>query len=93
MCTYGIKIPEQNSLAIVSSRKFLGNIFAHEIGHVLQDVARHSESGLMKAVWMPQDLSEMKSSRLSFDSEGRDFLRTGMSRLTTVAAEAAATNK
>jgi hypothetical protein len=35
----------------------LGHVLAHEIGHVLQGVARHSDSGLMKGRW---SLGEMR---------------------------------
>ena len=37
----------------------LGHVIAHEIVHVLQGVARHSESGLMKAHWTGRDYGEM----------------------------------
>ncbi len=37
----------------------LGHVIAHEIVHILQGVARHSESGLMKAHWTGKDYGEM----------------------------------
>ncbi len=37
----------------------LGHILAHEMGHVLQGIGRHSQTGLMKAQWSVQDTSLM----------------------------------
>lgn len=37
----------------------LGHVLAHEIVHMLQGIDRHSEHGLMKAVWRPEDYDEM----------------------------------
>ena len=42
-----------------SAPVLLGHVIAHEIVHVLQGVARHSESGLMKAHWTGKDYGEM----------------------------------
>ena len=42
-----------------SAPVLLGHVIAHEIVHVLQGVARHSESGLMKAHWTGRDYQEM----------------------------------
>ncbi len=44
----------------------LGHVLAHEIGHVLQRIDRHSDSGLMKARWSVGDIVEMKQARLRF---------------------------
>ena len=55
--------------------KVLGHVLAHEIGHVLEGIARHSESGLMKAHWTPNDYSEMLRSGLGFAEEDRELLR------------------
>ena len=41
------------------SRLVLGHILAHEIGHVLERVARHSGTGLMQANWTRDDRSMM----------------------------------
>jgi len=43
----------------------LGYVLAHEITHVLQGVATHSEKGVMKAVWGFNDYSDMRRMTLS----------------------------
>ena len=37
----------------------LAHVLAHEITHILQGVARHSEEGLMKATWTQDDHGRM----------------------------------
>ena len=37
----------------------LGHVLAHEIGHVLQGVARHSATGVMKGRWSLHETSHM----------------------------------
>ena len=44
----------------------VGYVVAHELGHVIQGVPRHSESGIMKAVWSNEDYSEMMFRQLQF---------------------------
>jgi len=45
----------------------LGHVLAHEIGHVLQGVARHSETGVMKSAWSLHETSHMwANARLQF---------------------------
>jgi hypothetical protein len=39
--------------------RLLGHVLAHEIGHILQAIARHSDTGLMKAQWTAADYREM----------------------------------
>jgi hypothetical protein len=48
----------------------LGLAIAHELGHVLMG-RRHSERGIMKAVWTKQDIDLMKERRLRFTSADR----------------------
>ena len=47
----------------------LGNVLAHEIGHVLQGVLRHSETGVMKARWSDNEILRMPRERLHFTAE------------------------
>jgi hypothetical protein len=56
---------------------FLGHVMAHEIGHVLQGVARHSEDGLMKGNWTHQDVLSMVTRRLSFTKSDADLIYRG----------------
>ncbi len=44
----------------------LGHVLAHEIGHVLQGIERHSEAGLMKERWSNREVGEMGRARLRF---------------------------
>jgi hypothetical protein len=44
----------------------LAHVLAHEITHILQGVNRHSESGVMKAIWDQQDYEKMAWKPLSF---------------------------
>lgn len=55
--------------------ELLGNVLAHELTHALQGVARHSNEGLMKAVWSLSDYAEMFRGPLRFAAEDLDLLR------------------
>ena len=52
----------------------LGYVFVHEITHVLQGVARHSESGVMKAHWTGDDCGQMGCRALKFESKDIDLI-------------------
>jgi len=54
--------------------KVLGHILAHEIGHAIEGVARHSDAGLMKPRWNWQDLLEIRGNGLHFAPQDRDLL-------------------
>ena len=45
-----------------------GHILAHEIGHVLERINRHSETGVMRARWTEDDFTQMAAGRLRFTS-------------------------
>ena len=55
--------------------RILGHILAHEIGHTLEGIARHSDSGVMKASWDVSDLEQMRRTGLSFAAPDQHFLR------------------
>jgi hypothetical protein len=44
----------------------LAHVLVHEITHILQGVDRHSETGVMKAHWTPEDYRTMTSKPLPF---------------------------
>lgn len=44
----------------------LGFTLAHEVAHVLQAVARHADSGILKAKWTQSDFHEMETGTLEF---------------------------
>jgi hypothetical protein len=56
----------------------LGHVLAHEITHVLQGVARHSETGLMKAQWTPEDRAQMMKGPLPFTPQDAELIREAM---------------
>jgi hypothetical protein len=47
----------------------LGYVLAHEIAHVLQGIARHSETGIMRARWTDNDFKQMGIRVLMFTAE------------------------
>jgi hypothetical protein len=60
----------------LSAPLVLGHVLAHELGHVLEGVSRHSYSGLMKARWSLDEVAEvMKYKRLEFAIEDADLIR------------------
>ncbi len=53
----------------------LGYVLAHEIAHVLQGIARHSETGIMRARWTDNDLKQMGLKELTFTPEDVQLIR------------------
>lgn len=62
-----------NSAGPVGVSVLLGHVLAHEIVHMLQDVATHSVRGLMKQKWNSRDYVEMRHKPLRLTDE--DILR------------------
>jgi hypothetical protein len=58
----------------------LGHVMAHELGHVLEGIDRHSNSGVMKAHWDNQELDEMLIRPLSFSMEDVEWIHKGLAR-------------
>lgn len=58
--------------------KVLGHVVAHEIGHVLEGIARHSPDGLMKACWTGKDYATMRNHRLPFAAEDVNLMHRGL---------------
>jgi hypothetical protein len=58
----------------------LAHVMVHEIGHVLQQIVRHSEDGLMKANWSNQDYQRMERAPLPFAPEDVEFIREGLAK-------------
>ena len=52
----------------------LGHALAHEIGHVLQGVDRHSETGLMKERWSVKEINDMWRTRLRFTAYDAELI-------------------
>jgi hypothetical protein len=56
----------------------LGHVLVHEIGHLLQGIDRHSETGVMKAYWDVDDYKRMVASPLPFTDEDVRLIHHGM---------------
>ncbi len=50
----------------------------HEIGHILQGVDRHSNSGIMKALWTPSEHELMKRGQLTFTKLDVELIQDGL---------------
>jgi hypothetical protein len=44
----------------------LGHVLVHEIAHILEGTARHSQYGIMKASWTQRDYAQMQMHALRF---------------------------
>ena len=57
-----------------SDPEILGYVMAHEIGHVLEGIERHSAQGVMKARFTPTDYRKMKTRALRFAAEDAELI-------------------
>lgn len=60
------------------SNALLAHVLTHEITHVLEKIARHSEEGVMKARWSMKDYDRMKDHPLPFAPVDVDLIRMGL---------------
>jgi hypothetical protein len=67
----------------------LAHVLAHEITHVLQGTARHSEEGVMKARWTPEDRAQMMRAPLPFTDFDVQLIQRAMVTSTGVVEIAA----
>jgi hypothetical protein len=56
----------------------LAHVFVHEIAHILQGIDRHSNSGIMKAFWSPDDCTLMKTGQLRFTAWDIELIHDGL---------------
>jgi len=56
----------------------LAYVLVHEITHVLQGVARHSDAGIMKATWDRADFAKMRQALLLFSDEDIRLIHYGL---------------
>lgn len=61
-------------------QSLLAHVLTHEITHVLQGVAVHSETGIMQASWMPSDYRRMRYQRFSFTQSDLRLIELGLAR-------------
>ena len=55
----------------------LAHLLVHEITHILQGIARHSESGVMKPHWDRNDYMAMEKKPLPFTEKDVDLIHRG----------------
>ena len=65
----------------------LAHAIAHEITHLLQGIARHSATGVMKAHWDSGDFVEMRRHLLTFTPEDIQIIQNKENRPVTIAAK------
>jgi hypothetical protein len=61
----------------------LAHVLVHEITHILQNAARHSETGVMKAHWGADDYRQMYFRPLPFTAEDIELIRLGLAARAT----------
>jgi hypothetical protein len=59
--------------------RILAHVMVHEITHLLQGVSRHSDRGVMKAVWTNRDFGDMRKKPLAFTVEDVNLIDSGLS--------------
>jgi hypothetical protein len=82
-------LAENRGLAGVAT----GYVLAHELAHVMQGVAHHSESGILKAQWSSDDWNAMMGHKLAFADSDVELIHRGLAlqsahRRSGLAAEA-----
>ena len=53
----------------------LGNVMAHELGHLLLGSNSHASTGIMRAHWQGEELRHLSWGRLSFTNQQADHMR------------------
>ena len=76
----------KNKMGGARASHLLAYVLAHEITHVVQGVARHSESGIMKAAWNTNDYFDMGQDRLHFSDLDVILLYRGLEARQTLLA-------
>jgi hypothetical protein len=56
----------------------LAYVLVHEITHILQGIARHSETGIMKAHWTDDEFQSMRFDALAFTAEDIRLVQEGL---------------
>jgi hypothetical protein len=64
----------------VSSGELLGRAIAHEVGHLLLPGGGHSPSGLMRAPWVYEELTENRREDWLFSPQDEHQLRAALAR-------------
>jgi hypothetical protein len=64
----------------VRTSQTLGHVIAHELGHLLLNVALHSQAGIMRGDWGLEDLREVACGQLFFTSQQAEVIRAEVAR-------------
>jgi hypothetical protein len=67
-------------VARASECEILGEMIAHEIGHILLDMPGHSETGIMRGGWDLKDLQDVAYGSLFFTAEQERVIRAEVVR-------------
>jgi hypothetical protein len=60
--------------------KVLAHVIVHEVSHMLQGIARHSDSGIMKAWWSREDYEQMEHAPLEFTALDIQLIQAGVAK-------------
>ena len=71
-----------------STASLLGHVMAHEIGHILEGIDRHSESGLMKANWSADEIQLMRVRPMVFSGMDAEMIYHGLESRSRALADA-----
>jgi hypothetical protein len=64
----------------VTEGLILGHVIAHEMGHALLNTDKHTDTGIMRAIWDMDDLFEGARGRLVFTPNQTEVMRTEVAR-------------
>jgi len=68
------QVEEMHERSRVNLASLLGNVAAHEIGHLLLGTNSHAASGIMRARWQSEELGSISMGTLSFsEAESRQM--------------------
>lgn len=67
--------------------ELLGNVMAHEIGHLLLGLNAHSAGGIMSALWTHKELWQVERGALLFSVEQSKRMRERLARLAIAVSE------
>ncbi len=60
--------------------QILGEVIAHEIGHILLNLAVHTQTGIMRGHWDLHDLSDIAQDRLVFTKQQGEVIQAEVAR-------------
>jgi hypothetical protein len=78
----------QNSTEPRGLPYLVAHVLVHEITHILEGTCRHSDTGVMKAVFTRSDIDEMGFHPLAFAAVDLDLIRDGLNARAEILAQA-----